>query len=278
LPGKTSRNITTILGCGVEKAIQRQANDADKLRLSVFDVIAYHGMHLHSQPITDRIEFLEKIRAMNHPFADVVNYWTTPDSIHDNWLNILSSGGEGVVLTKKDNPYEFGKRTARHTLKLKKELQETIDVFLTGRYKEATKLYTGKEIETWQYWENLITDELQQGELFKFYQEGGNIDPVTKGYFNKWCGSLEIAVLRHRVGSKCKINGVVYEDTEVFPIGWLSGVPDEMKANPKKFAFQPMEVTAMEFDDINYTLRHGKMVGWRKDLTLADCNFEKIQG
>jgi hypothetical protein len=80
------------------------------------------------------------------------------------------------------------------------------------------------------------------------------------------------------MGSRCKIRGEVFEDTEVFPIGWLSGVTDEMKADPEKFAFQPMEVTAMEYDEFNHTLRHGKMVGWRKDLTLKDCSLEKIEG
>jgi hypothetical protein len=78
------------------------------------------------------------------------------------------------------------------------------------------------------------------------------------------------------VGSKCKINGVIYEDTDVFPIGWLSGLTEEMKANPEKYAFQPIEVTAMEWDGFNHTLRHGKLVGWRKDLSIKDCTLEKI--
>ena len=87
---------------------------------------------------------------------------------------------------------------------------------------------------------------------------------------------MEIAVFRHRDGSQCKINGVVYEDTEIFPIGWLSGLPDEMKADPKKYAFKPIEVNAMEYDAYCHSLRHGKMVGWRKDLTLNDCTLDKI--
>jgi hypothetical protein len=49
-----------------------------------------------------------------------------------------------------------------------------------------------------------------------------------------------------------------------------------MKSNPEKYAFQPIEVTAMEWDSFNHTLRHGKMVGWRKDLDLKDCTLEKI--
>jgi hypothetical protein len=89
---------------------------------------------------------------------------------------------------------------------------------------------------------------------------------------------LEIAVLHHKEGSRCKINGIEYHDTEVFPIGWLSGLPDEMKAEPKKYAFKPIEVNAMEWDAWNNSLRHGKMVGWRKDLGIGDCTLEKIIG
>jgi hypothetical protein len=191
---------------------------------------------------------------------------------------ILARGDEGVVITHKDGKYEPGKRPSKTTLKIKKELKQTIDCFFTGRGSAPTKEYTGKEIETWQYWVDTITGEKKQGEFFKDYQSGGAIEPVTKGYFYGWCGSLEIGVLRHKVGSRCKIRGEVFEDTEVYPIGWLSGVTDEMKANPESVAFLPMEVTAMEFDNYNHSLRHGKLVGWRKDLTLKDCNFEKIEG
>jgi hypothetical protein len=155
-------------------------------------------------------------------------------------------------------------------------LKQTIDCFFTGVGSAPTKDYTGKEIETWQYWESLRTGEKIQGECFRDYMAGAAITPITKSYFHGWCGSLEIGVLRHKTGSRCKINGVVYEDTEVFPIGWLSGLTEEMKSNPEKYAFQPIEVTAMEWDSFNHTLRHGKMVGWRKDLSLKDCTLEKI--
>jgi ATP-dependent DNA ligase len=270
------------MGCLKEKAITRQEK-GEKLHFYVFDIIAWLGANQLHFPARDRFWWISRMDTLDAFGEEELEYvsfaeYKTGKELWVMLQEVLARGDEGVVITHKDGKYEPGKRPSKTTLKIKKELKQTIDCFFTGVGSAPTREYTGKEIETWQYWENLITGELQQGELFKFYQEGGNIDPVTKGYFNKWCGSLEIAVLRHRVGSKCKINGVVYEDTEVFPIGWLSGVPDEMKADPKKFAFQPMEVTAMEFDDINYTLRHGKMVGWRKDLTLADCNFEKIQG
>ena len=89
---------------------------------------------------------------------------------------------------------------------------------------------------------------------------------------------MEIAVLSKCPTAKTKINGVVYDGYAIYPIGWLSGLPDEMKADPKRYAFRPIEVTAMEFDQLACSLRHGKMVGWRDDLTLTDCTYEKLIG
>lgn len=262
LPGKTSRAITTILGCGVEKAIERQAKE--KLRLSVFDVLCYHGMTLHDKPIAERVKYLEKIRAIEHPYVDVVEYWSTPDEIHENWLNILSAGGEGVVLTRKDNKYEFGKRTAKHTLKLKKELKETIDVFLTGNYKEATKLYTGKDVENWEYWYDELKDELYHGRALFEKINTNSLVPVTRLWFHGWAGAVEIATI---------LNG------KVTPIGWISGVSDEVREGivkaPEQYKGRVVELQAMEIDQTGAipTLRHAKIVNWRSDKNYKDCEW-----
>ena len=189
---------------------------------------------------------------------------------------ILARDDEGVVITNKNGLYEPGKRPSKTTLKIKKELKQTIDCFFTGIGSAPTKEYTGKEIETWKYWQNQMTGAKMEAEMYKEYKAGCPIIPITKGFYHGWAGSLEIAVLKHKVGSRCKIRGIEYNDTEVYPIGWLSGLPDEMKADSKKYAFIPIEVTAMEYDVINHSLRHGKMVGWRKDLTLNDCTLDKI--
>ena len=269
-----SRNITSIMGCLKEKAVARQEK-GEKLHFYIFDCLAYNGKSWMSYPAKKRFAFVDDFGIGNE-------YTTHAKYVHGADLNILlqeilARGDEGVVITHKDGLYEPGKRPSKTTLKIKKELKQTIDCFFTGVGSAPTKEYTGKEIETWKYWMNTLTGTKMEAEMFKEYKNGCPIMPVTKGYFNGWFGSLEIAVFRHKVGSQCKINGVVYEDTEVFPIGWLSGLPDEMKADPKKFAFKPIEVTAMEYDALNHSLRHGKMVGWRKDLALTDCTFDKLE-
>lgn len=271
LPG--SRCVTTIMGCLKEKAIARQEK-GEKLHFYIFDCLAYAGKSWMSYPAKKRFAFVDDFGIGNE-------YTTHAKYVQGADLNILlqeilARGDEGVVITHKDGLYEPGKRPSKTTLKIKKELKQTIDCFFTGVGSAPTKEYTGKEIETWKYWQHQMTGVKIEAEMYKEYKNGCPIIPITKGYYNGWAGSLEIAVFRHKVGSQCKINGVVYEDTEVFSIGWLSGLPDEMKADPKKFAFKPIEVTAMEYDSWNHSLRHGKMVGWRKDLTLNDCTLDKI--
>jgi ATP-dependent DNA ligase len=272
-----SRNITTIMGCLKEKAVARQEK-GEKLHFYVFDCLAWDGKSLMKNKFIDRIKKVTQVWAGGF-VRDYVNVATYVSGADLNILlqEILARGDEGVVITHKDGLYEPGKRPSKTTLKIKKELKQTIDCFFTGIGSAPTKEYTGKEIETWKFWMNQLTGVKMNAEMYKEYKNGCPIIPITKGYFYGWAGSLEIAVLRHKVGSRCKIRGIEYIDTEVFPIGWLSGLPDEMKANPEKYAFLPMEVTAMEYDTINHSLRHGKMVGWRKDLTLNDCTFDKLE-
>jgi ATP-dependent DNA ligase len=275
-----SRQVTTIMGCLKEKAVERQEK-GEKLHFYVFDCLAWCGINESQIAANKRFEVVEHMGEMpafeNCEYVSFAQYKTGKELWH-MLQEILARGDEGVVITHKDGKYEPGKRPSKTTLKIKKELKQTIDCFFTGRGSAPTKEYTGKEIETWKFWQNKITGEKVEGEFYRDYVGGAAIEPVTKGFFYGWSGSLEIGVFRHKVGSRCKIRGEVFEDTEVFPIGWLSGVTDEMKANPDKFAFQPMEVTAMEYDEFNHTLRHGKMVGWRSDLTLKDCALEKIEG
>ena len=237
---------------------------------------AYNGKSLLKCPIEDRIKYINiiidkdfeyltqnKNTIIKSPFSEVVfaRYYEGA-KLWEVLQKILEEGGEGVVITKKGTHPEPGKRPARKTLKIKKEISQTIDCFFTGKTAAPTRLYSGKEIETWKYWENVRTLEKLEGEHWEDYYGGAPIEPVTKPYFYGWAGSLEIGVLKKG---------------KIFPIGWLSGVSDENKANIDKYKDLPIEVTAMEFTE-DRALRHGKLVNFRPDLKLIDCNYEKIWG
>lgn len=271
-----SKNVQTILGCLKEKALVRQ-DKTEKIHFYIFDCVAYNGKNLLNVGYEQRTQIVTQLQKLiTIPYIEVGQYYRGA-ALWTQLQLILARGGEGMVIIHKDAIYEPGKRPSKTTLKVKKELQQNIDCFFTGRTLPPTREYTGKEIETWQYWENTYTGEKMCGEFFKQYKNGEMIAPITKGYYNGWAGSLEIGVLKQTNG-KCKIRGEVIDGYNVVPIGWLSGVTEEMKADPKKFAFQPIEVTAMELyqDGTTITLRHGKLKQFRPDLDLTDCTWEKI--
>lgn len=274
-----SKNITSIMGCLKDKAVARQEK-GEKLHFYVFDCLAWDGRSNMSQTAFYRFDMVDKMGTIPTFDCEYVSFahYVSGAELDTLLQEILARDDEGIVITHKSALYEPGKRPSKTTLKIKKELKQTIDCFFTGRGSAPTHEYTGKELETWQYWEHMVTGEKIQKELYKEYMVGAPVRPVTKGWFHGWYGSLEIAVFREAKGKKCKINGVIYEDVEVYPIGWLSGLTEEMKANPNKYAYQPIEVNAMEFDYLTHSLRHGKMIGWRPDLGLRDCTLKKILG
>lgn len=260
-----SSNVTTIMGCLPQKARDRQEKGM-KLHYYVFDVLAFNGKSLYQKNIEERVEILEteilNVVIVNFEDCVEVAYYYEGRELWNHLQATLNTGGEGVVITKKGTCYQPGKRPARQTLKVKKELHETIDCFFTGHIAPPTKEYTGKEIETWKYWEDLYTEEKINDMLAKDYFDGKPIVPITKPYFHGWAGSLEIGVVK---GDK------------VVPIGWLSGLTDEIKANWKEYKGKCIEVAAMEVLETG-GLRHAKLIQFRPDLSIKDCTWAKMQG
>ena len=259
-----SSNVTTIMGCLTPKAIERQEK-GDKLHYYIFDIWAWDGKSFLQTNIEERLTYLNEVNIIRNTnyneYVDVAMYYEG-EELWSKLQLILANGGEGIVMTKKGTVPSPGKRTARKTLKVKKELADNIDCFFTGRAAAPTREYTGKEIETWKYWEDIRTGAKMEGEYFKEYSTGAMIEPVTKPYFYKWAGSLEIGVMK---------------DGEVKPIGFLSGLTDEIKANFKDYAMRCIEVAAMEIMKDTLALRHGKFIQFRDDLTPQDCTYEKLK-
>ena len=256
-----SSNVTTIMGCLTDKAIARQEK-GEKLHYYVFDIWAWNGASYMDKKCEDRFDELNAC-ARAYPFEYIE--WAEYVSGHELWVHlqtILANGGEGIVMTKKGTVPQPGKRPARKTLKVKKELAENIDCFFTGHATAPTRLYSGKELKTWKYWERLRDGAKLEAELYEDYKNGEAIEPVTKPYFHGWAGSLEIGVMK---------------DGKEIAIGLLSGLTEEIKANPAAMRHQCIEVAAMEVLPTG-GIRHGKLKQFRPDLTPADCTFEKAFG
>ena len=265
LPSKPgSSNITSLLGCLKEKCVARQ-EIGEKLHFYIFDILAWEGKSFLNKEAIDRFIFLNEIDIIKNTnyneYIHVAQYYNGK-ALWNKLQNILNNGGEGMVIVRDKSLYQPGKRPSKDCQKVKKELQETIDCFFTGHATAPTKEYTGKEIETWQYWLNERTGEKLNGEYYKEYFNGAPLIPITKPYFNGWAGSLEIGVIKN---------------DKVIPIGYLSGLSDEIKANYKDYKGKVIEVGAMEVLETG-GLRHAKMLNFRPDLTIKECTWEKIWG
>lgn len=262
IPGQEgSKNITTLLGCLKDKCIERQQKSGNFLNLYIFDVMTYNNEDYSKKPFLERINKLKEIS-----FSSPHIKWATYYSGEELWEYIsyaLNNGYEGVVITHKDCPVYFKRTPVRMTIKIKKEIAQTIDCFFTGRYSLPTVNYTGKDIVNWKYWMNTLTKEKLEGNYYKDFSIGQPVIPVTKPFFYGWAGSLEIGVLK---------------DGEVVPIGFLSGLTDEIKSNPTAYKNKVIEVSCMEITPGTGGLRHGKFIRFRDDLTINDADWHKVFG
>lgn len=257
-----SNHVTTIMGCLKDKAIARQ-EAGEKLHYYIFDVLALNNKSFLNKPIENRIEALLGI-AREDFSMDYIDWATYFEGVKlwEELQSILASGGEGIVITKKGTNYQPGKRPARQTCKVKKELQETLDVVILDA-NPPTRLYKGKEILTWKYWENIRTGEKIEGELYKEYSEGAPLEPVTKSYWNNWAGSLII-------GAK--------KDDKLVVVGSLSGLTEDVLSNWKDYKGKVAEITGMQVFGETKGIRHPKFVNWRPDLTARDTDWYRIFG
>ena len=261
----SSRKITTIMGCLKDKAIARQQKDG-YLWLYVFDVWAYNGHSCLSLTARERFELLDEI-AKKYYYASYVRFakYYEGDALWNELMRVMSSGGEGIVITRADSHAEPGKRTAQKTLKIKKELDNYIDCFLTRRYKPSTRAYNGDHIEDWKYWMNEQTGEKVYGDYYKQYSLGEPYYPISKGYYNDWASAVEIGV---------------YRNGEVYPVGWISGITEEVKEgivkNPDEWTGRVVSINAMEIEPDTFKFRHAKIIEWRTDKTARECEFSQI--
>lgn len=259
-----SNNTTSIMNCLTKKAIERQEKDENKMHYYIFDVLAYDNMSWLNKPAQERFNALGNI--VDEGASNYIEYavYKTGKELWDILQELLAADYEGIVITRAEAKYQPGKRPSKDTMKIKKELRESIDCFFTGRAAAPTREYTGKEVESWQYWVNTYTDERIPVGLH-YYEASHDEMPytaVTKPYYNHWAGSLEI--------------GMIDNDGKVVGIGYLSGLTDEIKANYKEYQYRVIEVGAMQLTP-DGALRHGKMLGWRPDKNWRECNIEQLK-
>lgn len=266
-PRKTSKDVTKIMGCLPEEAIKRQ-NNQGLIHYYLHDVIKYNNIDIQSEGAWNRYQVLkaiwDKFNLKQYDFLELAEAIT--DNIQEATAEALQNGEEGMVLKKKTYPYVPDKRPAWSTIKIKK--MDYIDAICIG-FCDATKEYTGKEPNTWEYWEDFC------GKLYhgRYLDDNGcaiiktPMFPVTKGYYYGWKTAIRIGALDK--------NGKIVEIGTV-----ASGLTDELRAdfakNPETYLNKIVSLQCMEKDSKEHTLRHGFFRGFRDDKNFKDCTLDTI--
>lgn len=270
VPGGTSKNVTSIMGCLPAEAIKRQDKQG-KIKYYLHDMIFYNGEDMQSWGAEARyqklVEAWNKFHLEQFDFLQLAESFDT--GIEERLSQILAAGGEGIVLKKKDAPYSEGKRPAWATIKCKQ--MDTIDLVCT-RAIEATKEYTGKELETWPYWQER-SERDQNGEYTWLSSEGRYYEdylhnphiyrPVTKPYFYGWKTAIGI--------------GAYDDEGNLKEIGTVSsGLTDEMRAHLDDYVGKVVALQCMSIDRKEKTLRHPIVKAWRDDKNAAECKLSEV--
>lgn len=273
VPGGTSKDTVSIMGCLPALAIKRQ--EKEPIHYYVHDIIAYDTVNLIDSPADLRYKILAAIwKKHNLNQYSFLRLATRVDEDMEAEISrILKSGGEGAVLKKKDYPYTPGKRPAWSTIKVKQ--MDSIDLICTG-FCDATKEYTGKELATWGYWEERgersqdgeYTWLLSEGQYYEDYFHNPHIyRPVTKPYFLGWKTAIRI--------------GAYNDNGELVDLGTVSsGLTDdnkrEMTENPDLWLGHVVALDCMQIDKKEHTLRHPVFKCKRDDKDAKDCVISEI--
>lgn len=262
---KTSKDTVSIMGSLPKRAIALQKKQGN-IHYYLHDIIMYDGEDLSTLGAFDRYNKIKEIyfnlKLDKYDFLELAPILDTKNAL-EAAVEIIARGGEGVVLKKKDYPYEYNKRPAYSSVKIKKV--DTVDVVCMG-FEDPTKEYNGKE--TSDYLMNIKTGEkFIRGKLSELNILKDNVEDfieITKPFYYDWKTAIKIGL---------------YKDGELVSIGTVSsGLTDfyreDFAKNPQKYIGQVIECECMELKD--GSLRHPIFKRFREDKNAEDCKYEEI--
>ena len=274
LPGAIDKDVGSILRCLTPKAIARQKDNPLKWR--IFDVLVLDGKDYMDTGFEERTKLIPiVVQRINSSLVEGVTYYEMDNSFFDKMGEIFAAGGEGCVCYRKNSTYVPGKRGphAWDTVKVKQEISSEIDAFITGIV-AGEKLYTGKDLASWQLWENHRTGEKVIGSYFGEYQLGGAYIPVTKNYFYDWPAAIQVSVYD--------------KDKNEVPLCKVSGLTEEFKTSLRddtaRWIGCPVTIGGMmvssakaDSEGNGISIRHPLLKRIREgDLLKEDCTLAKI--
>ena len=150
---------------------------------------------------------------------------------------------------------------------------DSIDLVCMG-FCPPTKEYTGKEIDTWEYWviekqdENGVWVEKEKVNWCKLIRSPSyRTIPVSKYYFYGWNTAIKV--------------GAYNNQGELIELGTVSsGLTDDMRRdmteNPQNYLNKVVSLDCMSIDKKEHTLRHPVLKSWRADKDARDCIIDEI--
>lgn len=276
--GGHSNDVTKLSGCLPARAVARQF-DTDEfggpLHYYVFDIIYYDGKDIQENTTVERLSYLYNNLSeafKDQPYIEVAQ--TYYDDFEERLKEIFARGGEGAVFKKKNCPYRAGKRTTTNQMFKWKEHLDSVDLVCIG-LEDPVRQYTGKEIETWNYWLERV--EINdggtyhwaplEGQFYDAYRHNPHIyQPVTKPFAKGWKNALQLGA---------------YKDGELVDVCRVaSGLTDADKAdmteNPENWIGSVVEIECMSLNNKDYTVRHPVFVRRREDKNPEDCILQEI--
>jgi len=236
-PGKKAQDISSVSNSAPDKAISIQEKQG-WINYTVYDILrAPNGEWLINKPWRERREYLEaigtKLNTMSkHLIVNPVTYNNKQEFVD----RIMEEGGEGGVLKFLNGLYIPGKRPMWNQMKIKQEMED--DVVITG-YLDPKRIYDGKNVETWKFWE---------GEV-----------PVTSHWYHKLIGSI-------RIGK--------YRNGELVELGSVTGMTEaerrEFTTNGDKYIGTVIKIRGMEKTN-DGAYRHFNFVEIHGDKNAREC-------
>lgn len=251
---KDAREVGKVLRSLAPKAVERQKSN--KLQFRVFDMIAIEYTKTDKCPFESRFNTLPSLVGSEFEYVKPAKTGEAKQLLSDVW----EAEGEGIILLNKNLSYKFGGAQAWHSIKVKRKLGDlegkVIDVI------EPTKIYEGKELDTWKYFaierknsdtdsewihvEFCTNDKRVKSPLFRTI-------PVTKPYFNGW----KSGVIVEYDGRKIKMTSGTDDDTAKF---LSTDKAKQLIKNGELYAvFTGMEMT-------KDSVRHPNLIRLRDDM------------
>ena len=200
------------------------------------------------------------------------------ESLLRTWM---ARNEEGGVLKKLDSPYLFsydmeGKRSTNTWVKAKKEYDG--DFVIVG-FEPAKEAYTGKKLDTWQYWQAAHGTRKYHGD-----RDNPQDRPITKYHYYGWIGAIEYGIWMSKGDFKkysekndnMRVISTVRNKCLV-SIGTTSGFDEllrvQMSLEPDKYLHQVIKISGMEQLKDTLAVRHPSVDCIRWDKSSEQCEY-----